>query len=377
MIVANPTHHKTMNLPNNHDVRANVPWPVYTAITARSARPGASNVRAPNQHASNLGALLISGVPFCTADTSALITSFLGLLEGDGSIQVNRCGPYVAYRIVIRLAYTPANHAMLSYLQQRLGVMRVHVSGSCVLLVEDHRQRLPRVMALIPRYGSRTTHRRRQYALFRHCFRAQLSLPQVRRLKARGLAWRGFATIVPYGVDLYLNSPVTPNWLCGFTEALGCFSFRACGNASFSISQKDGFELMRAVRSYFGATNTVRTTPIVVSIEIYRNDVLRRIVSYFDASHVVGLLGQKRVQLASFRRALDDRDERRRIASEARRNGRDERRRIASEARRNERRRARPARRCAAKPGVRCAQDVQLRPAMRTAVTPTDLPGTE
>lgn len=61
---------------------------------------------------------------------------FLGLLEGDGSIQVNtwrkRC---IQFRVVIKLAYHPANYDMCVGLRDALGFMNVHVRNKFIVMV--------------------------------------------------------------------------------------------------------------------------------------------------------------------------------------------------------------------------------------------------
>jgi len=90
---------------------------------------------------------------------------FLGLLEGDGSIQVNHWKKRsLQFRIIIKLKYTCANYAMCAEIRQQLGIMNLHIRRGYVIMVEDHRDRLLSIMAIIDKYGLLLTHKRRQYA---------------------------------------------------------------------------------------------------------------------------------------------------------------------------------------------------------------------
>ena len=62
------------------------------------------------------------------------IAFFIGLLEGDGSIQVNHWREkYLQFRVVIKLKYTEKNHEMLSEIRNQLDMFNIHVRNNCVL----------------------------------------------------------------------------------------------------------------------------------------------------------------------------------------------------------------------------------------------------
>lgn len=232
---------------------------------------------------------------------------FLGLLEGDGSIQVNhwkkRC---LQYRFVIKLAYSDANYAMCAKLRDNLGVMNVHVRKNNIVMVEDHRDKIPILMRIIEHYGLLLAHRRKQYAFFRYCFQHRCTYSEYAHIKALNDTWSGFDKVNPASSAVVLSAPHWPHWLCGFTEAEGCFCIRANGNLSFSIAQKNGSEVMHAIKTFFNATNKVRQTTRVHSIEIYATAVLTPLVEFYGSDSVVGLLGQKRLQWLVFKAALQN-----------------------------------------------------------------------
>jgi hypothetical protein len=230
---------------------------------------------------------------------------FLGLLEGDGSIQVNHWKKRgLRYRWVIKLAYSDANYTMCAALRDHLGVMKLHVRNHVIVMVEDHRHHMPRLMAMVERYGLLLTARRKQYAFFRYCFRNNVTYTEYAHIKTLGSDWAGFRGIEPYARRFMLNQPHWPDWLCGFTEAAGCFCKRANGNHSFSIAQKGGAEVMHAVKTYFKATNQIRQTSRVHVLEVYASSVLVPLVAFYQSPGVIGLLGQKKVQMLNFDRSL-------------------------------------------------------------------------
>jgi LAGLIDADG endonuclease len=230
---------------------------------------------------------------------------FLGLLEGDGSIQVNHWRKRsLQYRIVIKLAYSEANYNMLSKLSCTLGIMNIHIRKNEVLMIEDHTGKLLRIMHYIDTYGLLLSHKRRQYAFFKYCFQNRIPYSEYKHIKSLGLRWSGFDTITDAKTSELVLKPHWANWLCGFTEAEGCFCVRQSGSHSFSIAQKDGQEIMQSVKMFFNAPNKIRQTSRVHLLETYASTVLRRVVSFYDSSTVVGLLGQKRVQLEKFKNAL-------------------------------------------------------------------------
>lgn len=79
---------------------------------------------------------------------------FIGLLEGDGSIQVNhRRKSSLQFRIVIKLKFTQDNYRMLTEIRDDLNIFNVRVRNNYVLLVEDHRDKLERLIRLIDLSG--------------------------------------------------------------------------------------------------------------------------------------------------------------------------------------------------------------------------------
>nr|AKF33548.1 hypothetical protein [Ulva sp. UNA00071828] len=230
---------------------------------------------------------------------------FLGLLEGDGSIQVNHWKKRsLQFRIIIKLKYTSANYAMCAQISQQLGIMNLHIRRGFVIMVEDHRVRLLRIMAIIDRHGLLLTHRRRQYAFFKYCYNNQITYSEYAHIKDLKKSWF-FNSINAYDSDLLLQLSHWPNWLIGFTEAEGCFCIRSNGSHSFSISQKEGYEVLTAIKKTFKIPNKVRSTSRLYFLETYAGGVLQNICNFYSSPHVIGLLGEKQVQYKAFKVSLE------------------------------------------------------------------------
>ena len=231
---------------------------------------------------------------------------FLGLLEGDGSIQVNHWKKRtLQFRVIIKLKYTNANYAMCVSIRQKLRIMNIHIRHGCVILVEDHRAKLQKVMNIIDRHGLLLTHRRKQYAFFKYCYVNQIRYSEYAHIKTLKDLWFGFQLINDYTCDELLQFDIWNNWLCGFTEAEGCFSIRLNNSHSFSISQNHGSEVIGAIKHFFKVPNKIRTISHLYLLETYAGSVLQDIIYFYGNPSVIGLQGQKQVQYALFKTSCD------------------------------------------------------------------------
>ena len=187
---------------------------------------------------------------------------FLGLLEGNGSIQVNHWKKRnLQYRIVIKLKDTPANYRMLVELRNELGFMNVHARNGCVLLVEDHQTKLRSIIKLIDKYGLFTLRKQEQYAIFRYCLLNRVKYSEYAKIKETGLPktknmfiWQ--PTI--WTEDELLKNLFYPCWLTGFIEAEGCFCTRSNGTQSFNIGQKSDRIIIESIKKYFQLPNKIQ-----------------------------------------------------------------------------------------------------------------------
>ena len=276
---------------------------------------------------------------------------FLGLLESDGSIQVNHWNKrYLQYRIIIKLKNNDENFRMLSYIQRELKIGNVKIKNSgFVLLVEDHKEKIPFIMEIIEKHGLILTKKRIRYAFFQYCFQNNVSYSEYEYLRNYKEAWE-VAAYIPFTkfkpdmqVSAFLSQigaphplletfkkirPYTPkriqkfphfkHWLSGAIESEGCFSFRQSGTYSFSIGQKFEHPFIMAIKQYFALPNLVREpTPHFFSIETYNLRSVKEILEFcipgtlnplHNGKHKrvdsYGLLGYKETQRRKFEKQL-------------------------------------------------------------------------
>ena len=166
------------------------------------------------------------------------------------SIQVNHWKKRsLQYRVLVKLKHTEANYSMMMRLRQALGFMTVHVRNHQVLLIENDQGRLKRFISLIQRHGLILDHRRKQYVFFHYCFTQRVNYSEYAKIKQYGDHWKGFESCQHLCPDI--SKPQFESWLCGFTEAEGCFCIRTNGTLSFSLSQKNGQQVLNAGKSLF------------------------------------------------------------------------------------------------------------------------------
>lgn len=255
-----------------------------------------------------------------------VIDFWIGLLDGDGSIQVNhwrkKC---IQYRIVIKLRndFSNANKNMLLLIQRELGgsvkEIKVTKKGAqqtnftdreCgfVIWVENSKKKIINLLKLLMKRKPLTTRLRCQLNFALLC------------LQKNDVMWylenRDFKYVLdflnPDNSRLATLARSTINssrlftsraaWLSGFIEAKGCFCVRKIGRLSFSIGQKNDRFLLEFILNYLGVTS-----PHIISdgkhpepfyqIYVYRKDILMRLISHFDNAP---LLGEKAVSYKKF-----------------------------------------------------------------------------
>ena len=75
---------------------------------------------------------------------------FIGLLEGDGSIQVNQWKKRtLQFRVVIKLKNTPANYHLCATIKEQTNLFNLHIRHGYVLLVQDHQQKLKQLLPIL------------------------------------------------------------------------------------------------------------------------------------------------------------------------------------------------------------------------------------
>lgn len=239
----------------------------------------------------NLNLLTFFILPRNLPSKTYLCMFLIGLLDGDGSIQVNHWRKRVLqYRIVIKLKYTYQNFYMLSLIKKHFKG-GININSGFIIWTLNYKKDIIAFCKIIDKYPFLTTNKKLQYNFLKE------------NLKREDIDWYFDNRNLKYmDQKPLLDSMAMPNlkihqlnyfdpWLSGFIEAEGCFTMRSTNNHSFSISQKNDKYLLEAIKSRFEASNQIRNIKKdIFVLEIYRKVTLNHIYCFLDKNP---LLGQK------------------------------------------------------------------------------------
>jgi len=219
---------------------------------------------------------------------------WIGLMDGDGSIQVNHWrSKSLQYRLVIKLKYCSENLFMLNLIYLHLGGrVRIINNNEFIIWVMDNKKDIYKTIKIFEKYPPLTSRLKAQLKFMLECFDHQ---SVEKYLNTRD--------------DKYLNNitnlnmeniPYFKEWLSGFIEAEGCFSIKTTSNNhSFSIGQKQDKHILDKIKIYFESTNQVRGLKNNFwLLEIYRKSTLIQIINHCTQ---YPLLGEKSISLKKFK----------------------------------------------------------------------------
>lgn len=240
--------------------------------------------------------LISTSAPFGKNKEEYIKMFFVGLMDGDGSIQVNhRRNKSLQYRLVIKLKNLKSNYNMLIRIAEVIGGWVRIVKGE-VLWVVNKKEEIIKIIEIFDKYPLLTSRKKCQLAFLKFCLK-NTSVKDY--LKNRDLKYKEQSNIVnsSFYIPVYFKE-----WLSGFIEAEGCFSLRKNKNHSFLIGQNDDKYLIEAIKEYFEAINIVRKPyNNFYFIEIYRKEIISKIIlhcSYYP------LLGHKSESLKKFSKEM-------------------------------------------------------------------------
>jgi hypothetical protein len=230
---------------------------------------------------------------------------WVGLMDGDGSIQVNHWRyKNLQYRLVIKLKYCSENLSMLNLIGKHIGG-RVRIIGKnkFIIWVVDNRIHIQNLIKIFKKYPPLTTRLRAQLAFMLNCFEEN-NIEWY--LNARDKKYLNY-NVAPHshshscdceGVNIdnsYFNV-----WLSGFIEAEGCFSIRTTtNNHSFSIGQNDDKFILDKIKNHFNITNQIRKiNDRFWFIEVYKKSTIINIINHCIE---YPLLGEKLLAFTKFR----------------------------------------------------------------------------
>ena len=230
---------------------------------------------------------------------------WVGLMDGDGSIQVNHWRKQsLQFRLIIKLSNLKSNYKMLIEISKVVGgTVRITGKGTDVIWVVNKKQEVEEISKIYNTYPPLTSRKICQLAYLRTCL-TKSSLDTY--LLDRNSKYDKQLSIIKSNVDFVIPS-YFKGWLSGFIEAEGCFSIRVSNNHSFSIGQNYDLYLINAIKQYFQITNKIRNTySNFYSIEVYKKEVLSKIISHCTS---YPLLGEKLESLKKFRNLIKNIDD--------------------------------------------------------------------
>jgi hypothetical protein len=223
---------------------------------------------------------------------------WVGLMDGDGSIQVNHWrSKNLQYRLIIKLIYNKPNYNMLLLIKNIIGGnVNIVDKNKFVIWVVNNKQDIINIIKIFDIYPLLTTNKQAQLIFLK------------KNLEYNDINWyfnnRNNKYLDNDNIKLniinILNKINTSSyyknyfevWLSGFIEAEGCFSIRKSNNHSFSIGQNNDYYLIEFIKNYFNITNIIRkinkNKNIFYLVEVYRKDILLNIIKYSDNNIYLG-----------------------------------------------------------------------------------------
>ena len=192
--------------------------------------------------------------PIRTLSRQQLDAFTVGLIDGDGSLQVNhRRSKLLQYRLVVKLSDKPLNYEMLCLLASTYGGYvkqgKDNKTSYVQWLVNDKKTFIRTILPLLNTFPPLTTRMRLQFEFFKFfLINSEIEL----YFKKRGEKYNSRESITP----LFLTIPnYFGDWLAGFIESEGSFSNRINGISTFSIAQNHDRYLIEAIRDYYGVSH--------------------------------------------------------------------------------------------------------------------------
>lgn len=225
---------------------------------------------------------------------------WVGLMDGDGSIQVNHWRRQsLQYRLIIKLSNIKSNYNMLIEIAKVVGgTVRITGQGTDVIWLVNKKQEVEEIIKIYDTYPPLTSKKICQLAFLKTCL-TQTSLDTY--LLNRNFKYDNQLTIIKSNLNFKIPS-YFKGWLSGFIEAEGCFSIRISNKHSFSIGQNDDIYLINAIKQYFEVTNKIRNPySKFYYLEVYKKEVLLEIITHCTN---YPLLGEKSESIKEFRNIL-------------------------------------------------------------------------
>jgi len=251
---------------------------------------------------------------------------WVGLMDGDGSIQVNHWRhKSLQYRLIIKLKFSQENLFLLREISKFVGGnVRVQPDKKFVLWVENHSSKIREIVKQFHKYPPLTSRLCLQLKFLLECFKRN---SVTWYLENRASKYRESKnTRESLESEKVSSRAYYKGWLSGFIEAEGCFCVRenSSKNCSFIIAQVGDRYILENIRDEFGASNMIRSIKAkqrqdrqtlakvelahaspsertLFFFETYRKDVLKRIIAHCTE---YPLLGEKKKSFLLFHKKI-------------------------------------------------------------------------
>jgi LAGLIDADG endonuclease len=201
-----------------------------------------------------------------TIDDKYVKKFFVGLMDGDGSIQVNHHRKEtLQYRLVIKLKFNYENFIMLTKISYIVGGNVRITKSPCfaedkqkffVIWVVNDKKKIIEIIKIFDNYPLLTSIKQAQLKFLKTCLiEKNMELYLKSRTKKYDYLINNHTSLLPPKaiLDTYFNE-----WLSGFIEAEGCFSYRQNKNHSFSIGQNYDEYILVLIKKHFNILAKIR-----------------------------------------------------------------------------------------------------------------------
>jgi len=234
---------------------------------------------------------------------------WVGLMDGDGSIQVNHWRKQsLQYRLVIKLSPIESNIYMLTLISKEIGgsvkLVKKKQELAAVIWVVNNKKDVIEICKIFDLYPPLTTRMTLQLKFLNSCLLngdVDLYLEnRNKKFESQNELISKLTKKITESVKIMRKPSYFESWLSGFIEAEGCFSLREKNNHSFYIGQKNDKFILEMIKNHFDCSNNIRTLKDnFYLLEVYKKDKLRLIVNHC-LSYKNPLLGAKSKSLALF-----------------------------------------------------------------------------
>lgn len=190
---------------------------------------------------------------------------WVGLMDGDGSIQVNHWKhKYLQYRLVIKLKHVPGNLSMFHLFQTHIGGRVRTDSRGFILWSVDSRQSFFEILKIFDKYPPLTARLRAQIK-FAYMCKEHNKIDIY--LQTRQNKYLLFENPFTEPCSISNNTKRTPEppvssyfnqWLSGFIEAQGCFCIRRNNTKSFSLKNQVALLCLVEIKKHLGIQSSIR-----------------------------------------------------------------------------------------------------------------------